>query len=227
MVGAVGFPPTIDLLQKYRASDPDLHSIGPYRRRGAILPSSANSLKPLTLALNRRRREKPLSDIRPAVASDVPSIRAVVEDAYGHYVERIGRAPAPMTADYERAVGEGEVLVLTVGRTVAGLMVLKTGADHLLVGNVAVAGPTRVAGSDGRSSTMRKGAPHGRASANCASSPMKRCTRTWRSPRNSAGRNMTAPSRMGSVACSCASASRGLNRRRRRSPCEASGSTSP
>ena len=77
-------------------------------------------------------------DIRPAAASDVPAIRAVVADAYGHYVERMGRAPAPMTADYERIVSHGKVLVLTVDGAAAGLMVLKTGVDHLLVSNVAV-----------------------------------------------------------------------------------------
>ncbi len=78
-------------------------------------------------------------DIRPAAASDVPAIRAVVADAYGHYVERMGRTPAPMTANYEQIVGDGTMLVLTVGGVVAGLTVLKMGADHLLVSNVAVA----------------------------------------------------------------------------------------
>jgi GNAT superfamily N-acetyltransferase len=77
--------------------------------------------------------------IRPAIASDVPTIRAIVQDAYGHYVERMGRAPAPMTADYDRAVADGNVWVLAIGDEVGGLVILRTEADHLLIGNLAVA----------------------------------------------------------------------------------------
>ncbi|WP_165357486.1 GNAT family N-acetyltransferase [Sphingosinicella sp. CPCC 101087] len=77
--------------------------------------------------------------IRPAIASDVPSIQALIRDAYGHYVERLGRAPAPMRADYEELVGRGDAWVLAIGDDVGGLIVLRTEADHLLVSNVAVA----------------------------------------------------------------------------------------
>ncbi|KAK8022427.1 hypothetical protein PG993_013194 [Apiospora rasikravindrae] len=49
-----------------------------------------------------------------ATQDHVPAIRAMVQAAYAKYVERIGRPPAPMLADYERILEEGkqEVWVL-------------------------------------------------------------------------------------------------------------------
>ena len=41
--------------------------------------------------------------LRPATESDVPSVAALVKAAYGHYVERIGMLPRPMTDDYPRS----------------------------------------------------------------------------------------------------------------------------
>jgi GNAT superfamily N-acetyltransferase len=63
----------------------------------------------------------------------------VVRDAYSPYIERIGRPPAPMTADYARLIGEGSVYVLDAGGEVAGLVVLIPSPGYLLVENVAVA----------------------------------------------------------------------------------------
>ena len=77
--------------------------------------------------------------IRPAVLEDVRAIEAIVRDAYGGYVERLGRAPAPMSADYGRLVEEGDVWALEVDGEVAGLMILRSKPDHLLISNVAVA----------------------------------------------------------------------------------------
>lgn len=76
--------------------------------------------------------------MRVAGPEDVPTIEALVRDAYGKYVERIGKPPAPMTADYGRLVDAGDVWVLELDGALVGLMALKSMADHLLVGNVAV-----------------------------------------------------------------------------------------
>ena len=38
--------------------------------------------------------------LRPAEPGDREAIERIVEAAYGGYVERIGRRPAPMDADY-------------------------------------------------------------------------------------------------------------------------------
>ena len=42
--------------------------------------------------------------IAPARADQVPAIRACAEAAYAVYVPRIGREPAPMTADFAAVV---------------------------------------------------------------------------------------------------------------------------
>ena len=76
--------------------------------------------------------------MRPARAADADALRAIARAAYQPYVERIGRQPAPMTADYDRAVETGHVWVARQGGRVVGLLVLAPDADHLLLENVAV-----------------------------------------------------------------------------------------
>jgi N-acetylglutamate synthase-like GNAT family acetyltransferase len=61
-----------------------------------------------------------------------------VAEAYAPYLPRIGRLPAPVTADYDAAVDRAEVWVAARDDTVIGVLVLKVGPDHLLVDNVAV-----------------------------------------------------------------------------------------
>jgi N-acetylglutamate synthase-like GNAT family acetyltransferase len=75
--------------------------------------------------------------LRSARDSDLPAIEALVQRAYGVYVERIGRAPAPMLVDYARTLRHAIVVVADVG-DVVGVIVLLAKADHLLVENVAV-----------------------------------------------------------------------------------------
>jgi ribosomal protein S18 acetylase RimI-like enzyme len=77
--------------------------------------------------------------IRPAVAGDVPAIDALVRDAYAMYVPRIGREPAPVTADHAGLVAAGRTSVIEADDEVAGVIVLIPGGAHLLVENVAVA----------------------------------------------------------------------------------------
>jgi GNAT superfamily N-acetyltransferase len=74
--------------------------------------------------------------IRRAIAADVPALTALAVAAYRHYVPRIGREPAPMTADY--AASLGRTWVSEVEGTVAGLLVLLPHPDHLLLDNIAV-----------------------------------------------------------------------------------------
>lgn len=79
--------------------------------------------------------------IRPAQVGDVPALEDIVERAYGVYVERIGRRPGPMDDDYGARVrsAEAEVFVaLASGGAVAGLIVLESAPDHILIANVAV-----------------------------------------------------------------------------------------
>jgi len=62
----------------------------------------------------------------------------IVERAYGIYIERIGRRPAPMDDDYAEKLREGDVFVADDGGDVVGLVVLLVAQDHLLIENIAV-----------------------------------------------------------------------------------------
>lgn len=76
--------------------------------------------------------------IRPAQLADLSAIQACAEAAYGKYVERIGRKPAPMTADYRAQILAGIVHVLDTDNTIAGFAVFYPRGDHLHLENVAV-----------------------------------------------------------------------------------------
>jgi len=77
--------------------------------------------------------------LRRADPSDVETIEHIVRAAFDMYVARIGRQPAPMTADYHAAVAGSLVWVLEVDGEPAGIVVNEVHDDHLLLDTVAVA----------------------------------------------------------------------------------------
>ena len=87
--------------------------------------------------------------IRAATAADVPAIADVVDQAYGHYVARMGKPPGPMLDDYATRVLEGVVWVLEEGAVIAGIIVLLPAMDYLLLDNIAVS-PARQGSGLGR-----------------------------------------------------------------------------
>ncbi|MFF9897416.1 GNAT family N-acetyltransferase [Streptomyces longispororuber] len=77
--------------------------------------------------------------IRPATAADVPAVKAVTDAAYHHYIERIGRVPAPMESDHAGNVAAGRVHVAAdAAGAVVGLVVVHAYEDHLYLDNIAV-----------------------------------------------------------------------------------------
>jgi ribosomal protein S18 acetylase RimI-like enzyme len=76
--------------------------------------------------------------IRSARESDAVALREIVERAYSVYIERIGRRPAPMNADYAQKISEGCISVADKDGEIIGLIVLLVKQDHLLIENVAV-----------------------------------------------------------------------------------------
>ncbi|MBV9580874.1 MAG: GNAT family N-acetyltransferase [Chloroflexi bacterium] len=73
---------------------------------------------------------------RPASAA----VRSCVRAAYARYVERIGREPAPMSADYEDLIDRGDVYVLQprASEEIYGVLVLRVDGHVLWIENVAV-----------------------------------------------------------------------------------------
>ena len=56
--------------------------------------------------------------IRAATAADIPAIANIVDQAYRHYIARIGRLPGPMLDDYPARVSEGVVWVVEEGAVI-------------------------------------------------------------------------------------------------------------
>jgi ribosomal protein S18 acetylase RimI-like enzyme len=76
--------------------------------------------------------------LRPAGTEDVPAIKACVDSAYGHYVERIGQLPGPMTDDYAAIVATRRVTVAESGGAIVGVLVLDVTSDGFLLETVGV-----------------------------------------------------------------------------------------
>jgi hypothetical protein len=76
--------------------------------------------------------------VRRAARTDVERLRQIARAAFSPYVPRIGRPPAPVTADYAGAVQRGEAWVAEQDGDVIGLLVLVRQPDHLLLDIIAV-----------------------------------------------------------------------------------------
>jgi ribosomal protein S18 acetylase RimI-like enzyme len=76
--------------------------------------------------------------LRPATESDAPSVAALVEAAYRHYVERIGMLPRPMTDDYTAVIRDRQVTVAEHDAAIVGVVVLTVTDEVFVIDNVAV-----------------------------------------------------------------------------------------
>jgi ribosomal protein S18 acetylase RimI-like enzyme len=76
--------------------------------------------------------------LRPATGSDAASVAALVDAAYGHYVERIGMQPGPMTDDYTEVIRDRQVSVAEHDGAIVGVVVLSVTNEGFLIENVAV-----------------------------------------------------------------------------------------
>lgn len=77
-------------------------------------------------------------NIRFAEEDDRQAIIECVDDAYRKYVDRIGKKPAPMLADYSQLISKSLVYVATDKEQLKGLIVLILKKNYLLIENVAV-----------------------------------------------------------------------------------------
>jgi GNAT superfamily N-acetyltransferase len=76
--------------------------------------------------------------IRLAAEADATALAKIAVAAYQHYVPRIGRAPAPIIADYPAAVRRGQAWVAVVDGDVAGFVILISRPGYLLLETMAV-----------------------------------------------------------------------------------------
>lgn len=80
-----------------------------------------------------------------ARADDAEAMRQLARDAYGVYVSRLGREPAPMIADYEAIASSGQALLVWRADDLVGMLVTRIEPEALLVENIAVS--SRVQGT--------------------------------------------------------------------------------
>jgi hypothetical protein len=64
--------------------------------------------------------------LRRATAEDAAAVRALVRAAYAKWVPVIGREPRPMTANYDEAVHEHLITLLTIDGSLIGVIGRRT-----------------------------------------------------------------------------------------------------
>lgn len=76
--------------------------------------------------------------IRLAKETDIPAIKKCVDGAFGKYIERIGKPPAPMLLDYPAHVNEGKVWVAEYHGNLCGVLVLFPTEQGFYLDTIAV-----------------------------------------------------------------------------------------
>ncbi len=76
--------------------------------------------------------------VRLAYSLDLPAIEEIIVSAYAMYMQRIGRKPAPMLADYAALILKQNLFVLEIDLTVQGVLVLIPKKEVMLLENIAI-----------------------------------------------------------------------------------------
>jgi N-acetylglutamate synthase-like GNAT family acetyltransferase len=76
--------------------------------------------------------------LRAATDADAADVAALVDEAYEHWVERLGTVPRPMTEDYAEVIRERRVTVVESDGTIVGVLVLDVTDEGFVIDNVAV-----------------------------------------------------------------------------------------
>lgn len=76
--------------------------------------------------------------LRAATSADAAKVTALVNAAYGHYIERIGMVPRPMTDDYAEVIKNYQVTLAKSNHAILGVIVLTVTDEGFLIDNVAV-----------------------------------------------------------------------------------------
>ena len=82
--------------------------------------------------------EAVVARIRGARADDAARIGEIARAAYGKYVPRIGRAPAPMAADFAAEIAAGRAVVIEAADVIVGYLIAWPLADAYFIDNIAV-----------------------------------------------------------------------------------------
>jgi len=76
--------------------------------------------------------------IQLATSDDLKNIQHCARKAYTKYIERMGREPAPMNADFAKQITLGQIHIALYESNFSGYIVFYREGDHLHLENVAV-----------------------------------------------------------------------------------------
>lgn len=76
--------------------------------------------------------------VRKAVDADLAAVNPCAASAYQRYIERIGKEPAPMIADFAGSIKKGELYVVEDQSKICGFVVFYAQQDHLHLEKPAV-----------------------------------------------------------------------------------------
>ncbi len=76
--------------------------------------------------------------LRAARPGEAAAVKACVDAAFSHYIVRIGKAPGPMTLDFEAEVGAGHVWVVPGDDELIGVIVQYETGSGFYIDTVAV-----------------------------------------------------------------------------------------
>jgi len=76
--------------------------------------------------------------LRYALLSDVEDISQCAKAAYTKYIERMGKVPAPMVADFKNAVVANNVVIACIDSSLLGYVVFYPQEDAMHLENIAV-----------------------------------------------------------------------------------------
>jgi ribosomal protein S18 acetylase RimI-like enzyme len=76
--------------------------------------------------------------IRRGTEDDAVRIAAIARSAYAKYVARIGREPAPMSADYVAEIAMRRVVVIETAGNISGYMIAWPESDAYFIDNIGI-----------------------------------------------------------------------------------------
>ena len=95
-----------------------------------------SSIKTMQTGTSNSNQHK--GSIRLAMASDGSAVSKCINEAYSKYIDRLGKKPAPMLADYSELIARQIVYVIGSELEMRAVMVLFREDNHMHLGNLAV-----------------------------------------------------------------------------------------
>ncbi len=79
-----------------------------------------------------------MPDARLANPGDLAAVQDITLAAYSAYLPVLGAMPLPVYADHAAAIAQGQIWLIRDGPADAGLLVLETTPNHLMIESLAV-----------------------------------------------------------------------------------------